>query len=96
MGQSSEIATITETASNIISSNSLIKRLTITNTGSATVYLGTDNAVTDTTGFPITTGEVLEGNDYIGNWYAICASSENSNLRIDTIHQYFILLYIPT
>jgi hypothetical protein len=50
MGQGSTTNSITDTASNVVVSSAFIKGLVIVNTGSSTVYLGTDSSVTDTTG----------------------------------------------
>jgi len=83
MGQTTTSNSITDSASQVFTSDSDTVTLTFTNEGSDNVYIGSDNSITDSNAFPIFAGEELKCNDYIGDWYAICASGETSTLRID-------------
>ena len=83
MGQATTTNAITDVVSQVLTSNSSIVTLGLTNTGSDTVYVGSDNNVTDSNGFPIYAGEELKCNDYVGNWWAICATGEASTIRVD-------------
>jgi len=62
------------TATSIISSNTNRKVLNIKNIGNNTVFLGTDNSVTTSNGYPLEPQEEFVCNDYTGQWYGIVAS----------------------
>lgn len=83
MSQTSSTITITDTATQAVTSNTDLKMITFTNTGSSVIYLGTDNSVTSSSGFPLGAGEIMKNNDYIGDWYGICATGESSTIRVD-------------
>jgi hypothetical protein len=67
--------TATTSATLIVAANSSRKKLTLKNTGSITVYIGSNSSVLTTTGFPILAGETMDASDLLTNVYAICAST---------------------
>ena len=69
-----------DTAALIISGNTDRKKMKMKNDGSNTVFLGSDTSVTISTGFPLLTNEELLNNDYTGDWYGICDTSEDTDV----------------
>lgn len=79
MAYNSGRANITDSATLIVASNTGRYEVLITNNGENTIYLGTDNSVTDTTGFPLAAEGSYKDRVGLTDYYAICASAETSN-----------------
>lgn len=71
---------IGDTPTLIITNNEDRKRLYFKNVGVTTVYIGSDDSVTASNGFPIRTQEEFINNDYAGEWYGISESSEDNDV----------------
>lgn len=68
---------VTTSATLILASNTLQKRRVIKNIGSVTVFIGSNNSVTSSTGFPLDTNNELQIGDFNGTIYGITASSSS-------------------
>lgn len=62
---------VNTTVTNIVQANASRKRLIITNNHNDTLYIGFDESVTVSTGFPLNTGEQLSLTEYSGAVYGI-------------------------
>jgi len=67
--------TVTTSATSILSVNTSQKSRVLKNTGTETVFIGSDNSVTDATGFPIEPSEELEIGDFNGTIYGIVTTT---------------------
>lgn len=76
-----ETIAMTDSAAQIIASNTDRKKLVLHNTGNDVVYVGSDGSITSATAFPIYQGEKLDLSSYTGVVYGICASTETSNIE---------------
>lgn len=65
----------------ILAQASLRDKAHIINAGTDTVYLG-DSEVTDTTGWPLASGERIELTMRRTDVYAICASSDTATVKV--------------
>ena len=76
--------TVTDTATLVIPLDTNRISFKITNYGLKTVFLGFDNTVATTNGFPLDQGDVFEQvitDLYQGAVYLICATGESSDVR---------------
>lgn len=71
----------TSTAASVLAANTSRKSATIHNAGTMTVYLGKDNTVTTSNGFPLGVGATLADDVTTDAWWAITASG-TGDLRI--------------
>jgi len=74
-------ADILTTATLLVSARATRRDLLVRNVGSDTVYLGADNTVTTSTGFPLDTGSCMTFENFIGTLYGIVATT-TSNVRV--------------
>jgi len=64
----------------IIAANAIRENLQIKNTGTDTVFIGSNSSVTASNGFPVEAGEKLNINDYSGDYYGICNTGDSSTM----------------
>lgn len=77
-------ASITDAgATQIVASNTDRTKATIKNTGTKTVYLGSDNSVTSSNGFPLLVNTTLEDTSTVTSWYGRCAVGESSTIKAE-------------
>ena len=69
---------VSTTATLIIASNVDEQNRLIENVGSETIYIGGDNSVLTTTGFPLEADEVLDFGVYTGDIYGIVSTSTSN------------------
>ena len=70
-------ASVTTSATLIVSSRSDRRELMITNSGSEVVYIGYTDSVAVATGFPLIVGAYLTLENYIGSVYGISPTTTN-------------------
>jgi len=75
MGFNSGTVTVTTSATSILVTNTSQKSRSLKNTGTETVFIGSNNSVTDGTGFPVEASELLEIGDFNGTIYGIVTTS---------------------
>lgn len=74
MAFSAGTVSIATSATQILALNTSQKKRLITNVGSATIFIGSNNSVTTSNGFPLLVGENLNIGDFNGTVYGIVAS----------------------
>jgi len=78
MAFSTGTITVITSATSIIVSNTSQKSRTLKNTGSETVYVGSDNSITISTAFPVHVGDEFEFGDYNGVLYGIVETTSTT------------------
>lgn len=74
------VVACTATAASVKLSASTRKKLHLYNQGVNTVYIGKDNTVSDTTGFPLIPQARITLDHYTSDLWAICTTGKTSNL----------------
>jgi len=74
MAFTSKTIAVSTTATLILAANTTQKKRRITNVGTAKVYVGSNNSVVTTSGFPIAVGGILNISDFNGTVYGIVAA----------------------
>ena len=70
--------TVTSVATSILAAADSRRRLIFRNTGAVIIYIGEDNTVTTTKGYPIGVGQTFYLHDYKGAVYGIVASTSGT------------------
>ena len=70
--------TVTSAATSILVAADSRRRLIFRNTGTVIVYIGQDNTVTTSIGYPIGVGQTFYLNDYKGAVYGIVSSTSGT------------------
>jgi len=76
-------ASVTDAATLIVSASADRIKVTIKNTGVKTMYLGSNNSVTSSNGFPLLPNTTLSDTSTVTAWYGICVSSESSTAKAE-------------
>ncbi len=71
---------ISTTAITVVVASTERTNLVLKNTGTDIVYIGSDNSVTASNGFPLDAGETYIDTDYAGIYYGICDTGDSSTI----------------